>query len=220
MSSSSSRPDLAWPWREKDALARGKTGRSSGASFGKLIDALSSKAHRRNPMQPRPGELCSSARTEFGIKVNTLGLSTQPAIVECHRRGAPSSGREREKHHHLGSVSTLSSTGAGFKTETARVAVSNVAETDAETRRWRFTSEKIEVSGQNRLLLFPHRLRTKWTYSSVFPVLKDHNLAGVSLGMKNFLRRPYTIPTSTMTTIVILTLLTSSPIVSSLPSGD
>lgn len=117
-----------------------------------------------------------------GIKVNTLGLSTQPAVVDAIVDGLRKSGVSAEKiiiwdrfDVELAAAGfTLNKSGRGAQCRG----------TDAE-RIGSGYQRQIETSGRIGSC-FSHIVAEEVDALISVPVLKDHNLAGVSLGMKNF----------------------------------
>ncbi len=123
-------------------------------------------------------------KNRVGIKVNTLGLSTQPAVVDAIAAGLRRAGVPAENiiiwdrlDYELGE--------AGFKLNKSGRGV-QCRGTDADqTVRGGGYQQRIESSGQIGSWFSRIVAEQVDTLISV-PVLKDHNLAGASLGMKNF----------------------------------
>jgi uncharacterized protein (DUF362 family) len=118
----------------------------------------------------------------IGIKVNTLGLSTEPVVVDVIIAGLRQAGVPAEniiiwdrfdvELAHAGFK--LNSSGRGVQcrgTDTERI--------DSGYQR------QVESSGQIGSC-FSRIVAEQVDALISVPVLKDHNLAGVSLGMKNF----------------------------------
>ena len=117
-----------------------------------------------------------------GIKVNALGLATQPAVVDAIVAGLRQAGVPAEKiiiwdrfDVELGKAGfTLNKSGSGVQCRG----------TDAERISSGYQAE-VESSGQIGSC-FSRIVAGDVDALISVPVLKDHNLAGVSLGMKNF----------------------------------
>jgi len=145
------------------------------ASMQKLTDAPDAAAAWRQLFTPK---------NRVGIKVNTLGLSTQPAVVDAIAAGLRRAGVPAENiiiwdrlDYELGE--------AGFKLNKSGRGV-QCRGTDADrTDRGGGYQQQIESSGQIGSWFSRIVAEQVDTLISV-PVLKDHNLAGASLGMKNF----------------------------------
>jgi uncharacterized protein (DUF362 family) len=123
-----------------------------------------------------------SSKDRVGIKVNTLGLATQPAVADAIVAGLRQAGVLAENiviwdrfDVELGK--------AGFKLNKTGNGV-QCRGTDAE-RIGRGYEDKIETSGQIGSS-FSRIVAEDVDVLISVPVLKDHNLAGGSLGMKNF----------------------------------
>ena len=145
------------------------------ASMQKLTNASDATAAWRQLFTPK---------NRVGIKVNALGLSTQPAVVDAIAAGLRRAGVPAENiiiwdrlDYELGE--------AGFKLNKSSRGV-QCRGTDADrTVRGGGYQQQIESSGQIGSWFSRIVAEQVDTLISV-PVLKDHNLAGVSLGMKNF----------------------------------
>jgi len=149
----------------------------------KLLDA-SMRRLTNAPDAPGAWRQLFKPKHRVGIKVNTLGLSTQPTVVEAIVAGLRLAGVPAEDiiiwdrlDVELGE--------AGFKLNKSDTGV-QCRGTDADrTDRGRGYRQRIESSGQIGSWFSRIVAEQVDTLISV-PVLKDHNLAGVSLGMKNF----------------------------------
>ena len=118
----------------------------------------------------------------IGIKVNTLGLSTQPVVVDAIVAGLRQAGIPAENIL-IWDRFDVELSRAGFKLNKSRSGV-QCRGTDAEHYGSGYT-KRIESSGQIGSCFSQIVAKHVNVLISV-PVLKDHNLAGVSLGMKNF----------------------------------
>jgi uncharacterized protein (DUF362 family) len=117
-----------------------------------------------------------------GIKVNTLGLSTEPAVVDVIVAGLRQAGVSAERIIIWDRFDTELAR-AGFKLNKTGNGV-QCRGTDAE----RISSgyqQQVESSGRIGSS-FSKIVAEDVTALISVPMLKDHNLAGVSLGMKNF----------------------------------
>ena len=117
-----------------------------------------------------------------GIKVNTLGLSTQPAVVDAIVAGLRQADVAPENII-IWDRLDVELKAAGFKTNKSSRGV-QCCGTDSEQRGSGY-QRQVETSGQIGSCFSKIVAEQVDTLISV-PVLKDHNLAGVSLGMKNF----------------------------------
>jgi len=123
-----------------------------------------------------------SPNHRIGIKVNTLGLSTQPSVVVSIVAGL------REAGIPAGNIIIWDR----FDTELARAGFKLAHSSDAV--QCRGTDADRYGSGYQREIQTSGRIGS--CYSKIVaeqvdalisvPVLKDHNLAGVTLGLKNF----------------------------------
>ena len=117
-----------------------------------------------------------------GIKVNALGLSTQPAVVDAVVAGLRRAG-VRAENIIIWDRFDVELTRAGFKLNKSRSGV-QCRGTDAEAIGSGY-QRRIESSGEIGSCF--SRIAAEQVDALIcVPVLKDHNLAGVSLGMKNF----------------------------------
>jgi len=118
----------------------------------------------------------------IGIKVNTLGLSTQPAVVDAIVAGLRSTGVPAQNII-IWDRFDVELTQAGFKLNKSSTGV-QCRGTDAQSCGSGY-QRNIEVSGRIGSC-FSKIVAEEVNALISVPVLKDHNLAGVSLGMKNF----------------------------------
>jgi uncharacterized protein (DUF362 family) len=121
-------------------------------------------------------------KDRVGLKVNTLGLSTQPALVDAIVAGVRQAGVPAENIIIWDRFDTELGR-AGFKLNKSGQGV-QCRGTDAE-RVGSGYQEQVETSGQIGSS-FSRILAEDIDVVISVPVLKDHNLAGVTLGMKNF----------------------------------
>ena len=117
-----------------------------------------------------------------GIKVNTLGLSTNPVVVDAIVAGLLKAGLQEERIL-IWDRFDVELKRAGFVLNRSGVGV-QCRGTDAK-RVGSGYQNNVEVSGQIGSCYSRIVAEEVDALISV-PVLKDHNLAGVSLGMKNF----------------------------------
>jgi uncharacterized protein (DUF362 family) len=162
-----------------EALTRGKPEEHAellrkllDAAVQKLTGAADATAAWRKLF--KPGD-------RVGIKVNTLGLSTLPAAVDAIVAGLRQAGVPDDKII-IWDRFDVELERAGFKLNQSGRGV-QCRGTDAE-RIGSGYLEKVETSGQIGSCF--SRILTEVDALISVPVLKDHNLAGVSLGMKNF----------------------------------
>ncbi|MFQ5600591.1 MAG: DUF362 domain-containing protein [Candidatus Krumholzibacteriia bacterium] len=118
----------------------------------------------------------------IGIKVNTLGLSTQPAVVDAIVGGLLQAGVPPEKVI-IWDRFDVELAKAGFKLNRSRRGV-QCRGTDAERIGGGY-QRQVESSGRIGSC-FSRIVAEQVDVLICVPVLKDHNLAGASLGMKNF----------------------------------
>ena len=118
----------------------------------------------------------------IGIKVNTLGLSTQPAVVEAIVAGLVGAGIPAENILIWDRFDTELAA-AGFKLNKSARGL-RCRGTDSE-RYGSGYQRDVQVSGSIGSC-FSKIVAEEVDALICAPVLKDHNLAGVSLGMKNF----------------------------------
>jgi len=117
-----------------------------------------------------------------GIKVNTLGLSTQPAVAEAVAVGLQQAGIPAENIL-IWDRFDVELARAGFRLNKSSTGV-QCRGTDAE-RYGSGYQRRIETSGRIGSC-YSRIVAEKVDVLISVPVLKDHNLAGVSLGLKNF----------------------------------
>jgi uncharacterized protein (DUF362 family) len=123
-----------------------------------------------------------ASKDRVGIKVNTLGLSTQPVVVDAIVQGLLQAGIQAENII-IWDRFDVELAQAGFKLNRSSRGV-RCRGTDAE-RVGSGYEKQVQVSGQIGSCYSKIVADEVDALISV-PVLKDHNLAGVSLGMKNF----------------------------------
>lgn len=163
-----------------DKLIRGKLD-EHGQLLRKLLDAAIQKVTQTaDPAAAWRGLFTSQDRV--GIKVNTLGLCTQPAVVQAVAAGLQQAGIP------AGNIVIwdrfdVELAAAGFKLNKSATGVKCLG-TDASQYGSGYEPQ-IETSGQIGSC-FSRILTTMVDKLISVPVLKDHNLAGVSLGLKNF----------------------------------
>ncbi len=118
----------------------------------------------------------------IGIKVNTLGLTTQPAVVDAIVTGLRTADVPAENIT-IWDRFDVELAKAGYKLNKSADGV-KCRGTDAEHYGSGYQKE-VEISGEIGSCFSRIVAEEVDTLISV-PVLKDHNLAGVSLGLKNF----------------------------------
>lgn len=163
-----------------DALAKGKL-EDHRELLKKLLDASLQKLTDSSTAEKAWGALFKRG-DRVGIKVNTLGLSTQPAIVEAIAEGLLGAGLV-DRNIIIWDRFDVELERAGFQLNRSARGI-QCRGTDA-SRVGRGYQRRIEVSGQIGSC-FSHIAADEVDAIISVPVLKDHNLAGVSLGMKNF----------------------------------
>ena len=163
-----------------ESLARGAVSQHAqllrkllDASVQRITDAPDAVSGWRKLFRPQD---------RVGIKVNTLGLSTQPAVVDAVVRGLLSADVPAENII-IWDRFDVELSGAGFTLNKSGAGVRCYG-TDAE-RIGSGYQRSIESSGQIGSC-FSKIVAEQVNALVCVPVLKDHNLAGVSLGMKNF----------------------------------
>jgi uncharacterized protein (DUF362 family) len=162
------------------ALAKGAVS-EHGALLRKMLDA----AMQRLTGAPDPSgawRSLISPRARVGIKVNTLGLSTQPAVVDAIVAGLRQAGVPAENIV-VWDRFDVELAQAGFKLNKSTAGV-RCRGTDAAHYGSGYQGE-VQTSGRIGSCFSRIVAEDIDTLISV-PVLKDHNLAGVSLGLKNF----------------------------------
>ena len=118
----------------------------------------------------------------IGIKVNTLGLSTQPAVVDAIAAGLMQAGVPAENII-IWDRLDVELEQAGFKLNRSAQGVKCYG-TDSETIGSGYQPQ-VETNGRIGSC-FSRIVAEQVDVLISVPVLKDHNLAGVSLGMKGF----------------------------------
>jgi uncharacterized protein (DUF362 family) len=149
--------------------------------LGRLLDAAMQKLTNA-PSGEEAWQKTFSRRDRVGIKVNTLGLSTQPAVVDALVAGLRRAGLPAENVT-IWDRFDVELANAGFKLNKSGRGV-QCRGTDAEHYGTGYQSQ-VESSGQIGSC-FSKIVAEQVDVLISVPVLKDHNLAGVSLGMKNF----------------------------------
>lgn len=163
-----------------DALVQGPVG-EQGELLAKLLDAavqrITSATDAASAWRQlfKPGD-------RVGVKVNTLGLATQPAVAEAVVRGLRQAGVPAENIV-IWDRFDVELAAAGFKLNKSSGGV-RCRGTDAE-RIGAGYQQQVESSGRIGSC-FSRIVAEDVTALVSVPVLKDHNLAGVSLGLKNF----------------------------------
>jgi uncharacterized protein (DUF362 family) len=148
-------------------------GKLLDASLQKLTDTTDARAAWRRLFKPD---------NRVGIKVNTLGLSTQPAVVDAIVAGLRQAGVPTENII-IWDRFDVELVAAGFKLNKSGRGV-QCRGTDTKGYAGGY-QQKVEANGQIGSCFSRIVAEEVDTLISV-PVLKDHSLAGVSLGMKNF----------------------------------
>lgn len=149
--------------------------------LGKLLDAAVQKLTGAADSAAAWGRLFKPS-DRVGIKVNTLGLSTEPAVVDVIVAGLRQAGVPAERVIIWDRFDTELAR-AGFKLNKSGAGV-QCRGTDAE-RIGSGYQQQVETSGRIGSS-FSKIVAEDVTALISVPMLKDHNLAGVSLGMKNF----------------------------------
>ncbi|MGB2987173.1 MAG: DUF362 domain-containing protein, partial [Phycisphaerae bacterium] len=163
-----------------DALTKGRVD-EHGDLLRKLLDASMQKLTGTSDAAGAWGKLFDR-KDRVGIKVNTLGLSTQPAVVDAIVAGLRQAGVPAENII-IWDRFDVELARAGFKLNKSKRGV-QCRGTDAEQIGSGY-QRQIESSG--RIGSCFSRIVAEQVDALIsVPVLKDHNLAGVSLGMKNF----------------------------------
>jgi len=147
----------------------------------KLLDAAMQKAVQV-PHAATAWRKLFQPTDRIGIKVNTLGLSTQPTVVAAIVAGLRKADVPAENIL-IWDRFDVELADAGFKLNKSKTGVQCWG-TDATSYGSGY-ERQIEVSGQIGSC-FSKIVAEKVNKLISVPVLKDHNLAGVSLGMKNF----------------------------------
>jgi len=163
-----------------EALAKGAVGEHADL-LRKLLDAAMQKITGASDAAGAWRSVISP-KARVGIKVNTLGFTTQPAVVDAIVAGLRQAGVSADNII-IWDRFDVELTRAGFKLNKSSSGV-KCRGTDAE-RYGSGYQEEIETSGRIGSCFSRIVADEIDTIISV-PVLKDHNLAGVSLGLKNF----------------------------------
>lgn len=165
-----------------EKLTRGAVGEHAEL-LRKLLDAAMQKVTGAPEAKAAWGQLFRP-KNRVGIKVNTLGLSTQPAVVDAIVAGLRHADVPAENIIIWDRFDVELKT-AGFKLNKSAGGV-QCRGTDADrVRTGNGYQRQIEVSGEIGSC-FSKIVAEQVDTLICVPVLKDHNLAGVSLGLKNF----------------------------------
>jgi uncharacterized protein (DUF362 family) len=163
-----------------EALTRGSVDEHR-ALLQKLLDAAMQKLTGAKDAASAWREIIKP-QERVGLKVNTLGLSTAPVVVDAIVAGVRQAGVPAENIVIWDRFDTELGK-AGFKLNKSGRGV-QCRGTDAE-RIGSGYQDQVETSGQIGSSFSKIIAEDVDAVISV-PVLKDHNLAGVTLGMKNF----------------------------------
>jgi uncharacterized protein (DUF362 family) len=163
-----------------EALTRGNVAEHRDL-VRKLLDAAVQRVTNR-PNAVSAWRSLFAPDDHVGIKVNTLGLSTQPAVVDAIVAGLRQAGLPAENIV-IWDRFDVELARAGFKLNKSNGGV-QCRGTDAEEVGSGYLRQ-IESSGSIGSCFSRIAAEEVDALISV-PVLKDHNLAGASLGMKNF----------------------------------
>lgn len=147
----------------------------------KLLDAAMQRLTEA-PDTSTAWRIIFSPGDRVGIKVNTLGLSTQPVVVDAIVAGLRQADVAAENII-IWDRFDVELAAAGFRLNKSASGV-QCRGTDAEHIGSGYQSQ-IEDSGRIGSC-FSRIVAEQIDALICVPVLKDHNLAGVSLGMKNF----------------------------------
>ncbi len=163
-----------------DALTNGRIDQQ-GALLQRLLNASMQKL-LGTPDPAAAWRQLFKPGDRIGIKVNTLGLSTHPAVVDAIVSGLRQADIP-EQHILIWDRFDVELDRAGFKLNQSKTGI-RCRGTDAE-HIGRGYQRDIEVSGDIGSS-FSRIVAEDVDTLICVPVLKDHNLAGASLGMKNF----------------------------------
>lgn len=163
-----------------EALTRGKA-EEHRELLAKLLDAAVQKLTGQSESEAA-WRLLFKPDERVGIKVNALGLATSPVVVEAIVGGLRQAGVPAENIL-IWDRFDVELVAAGFKLNKSGRGV-RCRGTDAE-RVGAGYQRDIETSGAIGSC-FSRIVAEEVDVLVCVPVLKDHNLAGVSLGMKNF----------------------------------
>jgi uncharacterized protein (DUF362 family) len=163
-----------------EALTKGKVS-EHGELLRKMLDASMQRLTGAADAAAAWRKLFK-AQDRVGIKVNTLGFATQPAVVEAIVAGLRQAGVAAEKII-IWDRFDRELAAAGYKIAKAAggVQIRGTAEDNYESGY----QEKTETSGKIASR-FSNILAEQVDALISVPVLKDHALAGATLGMKNF----------------------------------
>jgi uncharacterized protein (DUF362 family) len=163
------------------ALTRGSIDKEHRELIQKMLDGAVQKITGLPDPARAWGELFGR-RDRVGIKVNTLGLSTHPVVVDAIVAGLHQAGL-KDENILIWDRFAVELNRAGFKlNQSGRGARCRGTDADSVGRGYQ---RNIEVSGRIGSC-YSHIVSEEVDALISVPVLKDHNLAGVSLGMKNF----------------------------------
>lgn len=164
-----------------DLLSRDTIDSKHRELVSKMLDASVQAITRQTDPAHSWGHLFGD-RERVGIKVNTLGLATHPVVVDAIVAGLLQAGL-KDENILIWDRFDVELDRAGFDlNRSGRGARCRGTDADNVGRGYQRT---IEVSG--RIGSCYSRIVAEEVDALIsVPVLKDHNLAGVSLGMKNF----------------------------------
>jgi len=163
-----------------EALARGRVA-EHGALLQKLLAASMQKLTSTSDAASAWRGLFGP-KDRVGIKVNTLGLSTQPAVVDAIVIGLLEAG-VAPKNIVIWDRFDVELAAAGFKINKSGDGV-RCRGTDADRIGGGYQRQ---IESRGRIGSCFSRIVAERVDALIsVPVLKDHNLAGVSLGLKNF----------------------------------
>jgi uncharacterized protein (DUF362 family) len=163
-----------------ETLADGQVA-EHGDLLRKLLDASMQKL-AQTPDATTAWRKLFNPKDRVGIKVNTLGFSTSPAVVEAIVAGLVAAGVAPERIL-IWDRFDVELAKAGFKINKSGSGV-QCRGTDAERIGSGYQSD-VETSGQIGSC-FSRIVAEQVDALICVPVLKDHNLAGASLSMKCF----------------------------------
>ena len=175
-----SRPAPRVALARDEALTKGKVAKH-GDLLRKMLDAAMQKVTDA-PDAADAWRAVVSPEDRVGIKVNTLGRSTHPAVVDAIVAGLRSAEVPAENIL-IWDRFDVELAQAGFKLNKSSRGV-QCRGTDAK-RIGRGYQREVETQGAIGSC-FSRIVAEEVTALICVPVLKDHSLAGVSLGLKNF----------------------------------